>query len=366
MDSTTLMNFSRQINLLLVEDDEHTRTTFAASLSRHFKHIREAANGEIGLEMFTSSHVDIVITDLNMPRMDGLSMIEEMQKSGINPKASYVIITAFSDENRLFKAIELGVHHFVTKPIKTKFLMEKLRDIVRSKASEELFIQNMILDSKTDLLMDIAHHWRQPLNTIGLNAQLVQAHSDNNTLSKEFVKEQVEKIMHHIYMLSDTIDNFRTLHNHHFQSREFSIRESAQKAQELICLYADDKQCCICNIEEDAMISGVPELLTEVFITLYKNAVDFAKTNRIQEVRIETDIKINEDKTTIRVSDNAGGIDNDIIHKIFDPYFTTKYNAQDVGVSLFLAKNYIETHFQGTINASNNKEGADFIIEIPI
>lgn len=366
MDSTTLINFSRQAKILLVEDEEQTRTTFVSALSRHFDHISEAGNGKAGLQHFESSHVDIVMTDLNMPLMDGLSMIEAMQKSGVNPKASYIIITAFSDENRLFKAIELGVNHFVTKPIKTKILIEKLREIIRTKASEEIFIQNMILDSKTDLLMDIAHHWRQPLNTIGLNAQLIEAHSGNDTLSKEFVKEQVAKIMNRVYALSDTIDSFRTLQKHDFTSNEFSIRKSAEKAQELICIYADEDQDCYCDIQGDSLICGVQEILTEIFVTLYKNSIDFSRSNNIQKVRVETDIKTEENAVTIRVSDNSGGINRDIIHKIFDPYFTTKYNAQDVGISLFLVKNNIEQYFRGTITASNNQEGADFIISIPV
>lgn len=117
----------KNLKILYVEDDAMTREEVLFSLSMWIDTIYTAENGQIGLELFYTHTPDLIITDIQMPLMDGLSMVTAIKET--HPKIPVIIMTAFNDTSYLFKSIELGITHYVTKPANLKRLTSKIEEI---------------------------------------------------------------------------------------------------------------------------------------------------------------------------------------------------------------------------------------------
>lgn len=117
----------KNLKILYVEDDAMTREEVLFSLSMWIDTIYTAENGQIGLELFYTHNPDLIITDIQMPLMDGLSMVSTIKET--HPKIPVIIMTAFNDTSYLFKSIELGITHYVTKPANLKRLTSKIEEI---------------------------------------------------------------------------------------------------------------------------------------------------------------------------------------------------------------------------------------------
>jgi len=117
----------KRISILYVEDEEMTRKTFERTLNRMFGKIYGAENGKIGLEIFKNEHIDLVLTDVNMPEMNGLEMSKEIKK--INKRVPIIISSAYNDSNFLMQAIDIGIDHYITKPVDMRKFRAKLEEI---------------------------------------------------------------------------------------------------------------------------------------------------------------------------------------------------------------------------------------------
>ena len=114
--------YLKHLVCLYVEDEDFIRDSFSLMLRRYFKEVIVAKNGKDGLEQFKNNHIDIVISDIRMPIMDGIEMVKHIKE--INPKVYIIFITAFSDTEYLKAAIDLNVEGYLTKPIDRNVLIK--------------------------------------------------------------------------------------------------------------------------------------------------------------------------------------------------------------------------------------------------
>ena len=127
------------------------------------------------------------------------------------------------------------------------------------------------------------------------------------------------------------------------------------------------KECRITlnrEIREDIIIYGYPNEYAQVLLNLFINARDAMSERNVEYPCLKISIGAENGVSVVTVSDNAGGIPEDIIDKIFDPYFTTKGPQQGTGVGLFMSKNIIENNMGGSLSVRNTEEGAEFRIEV--
>ncbi len=117
----------KRMNILYVEDEEMIRKTFERSLSRMFGNIFQAENGKVGLEVFQKEHIDLILTDVNMPEMNGLEMSQAIKN--INNRVPIIISSAYNDSNFLMQAIDIGIDHYITKPVYMRKFRAKLDEI---------------------------------------------------------------------------------------------------------------------------------------------------------------------------------------------------------------------------------------------
>jgi two-component system, cell cycle response regulator len=195
--SETLKSF----DLLYVEDDPAVRDAMTAILSRHFKSIRVAENGQEGIDMFIEQPVPIVVTDIKMPIMDGTEMARYMKE--YDPNVHIIITTAYGESNHFIDAIEAGVDGFLTKPVDKSKLFTKLNSAAKSllalRQQQEMQAKvHMLLNYQKNLLMlctdgEIEYANHKTLSK--LSAISIDHLNELTTMSNHFSVESQEKIL---------------------------------------------------------------------------------------------------------------------------------------------------------------------------
>jgi len=142
----------KDVSVLYVEDDDETREELELVLQNWFKHFYVAENGEEGLRLYKEHRPDIVISDIQMPKMNGLSMSADIKQ--INPNQEVVILSAYNDVEFLFRALELGIKHYITKPVSIERLMDKLLEITAQMQLATEVKRNRKLLEQYKLLVD--------------------------------------------------------------------------------------------------------------------------------------------------------------------------------------------------------------------
>ncbi|WP_083568366.1 response regulator transcription factor [Arcobacter sp. LA11] len=143
----------KDYTILYIEDDEGVRTINSRFLSRMFNELYEAKDGQEGYELYKKYHPDIILTDINMPRLDGISLSKKIRQNDKNTKI--IISTAFSDKNYLLDAIELRLEKYIIKPLTSRNLIPALtkavEDLEKEKDVKIVLSENFYFDNSTSL-----------------------------------------------------------------------------------------------------------------------------------------------------------------------------------------------------------------------
>ena len=249
-------------------------------------------------------------------------------------------------------------------------------DITTQKQQEKMLLQQSRTSAVGEMIGNIAHQWRQPLSIIstastGLKLSLEMS---EELFSKEEVMNTLDKINEHTQHLSKTIDDFRNFFKGDISFRkEFNLKETLLRVEELTADSFNHNFIEVHkNLLDDIYIEGNDNLLIQALINIYNNAIDALKENEQGEKLFFISLEKEKDKTIVKLKDNAGGIDEKIFDKIFEPYFTTKHESMGTGLGLYMTYQIITKQFHGNISVFNekysfkNKElvGAVFRIEL--
>jgi len=238
--------------------------------------------------------------------------------------------------------------------------------VSKNSAQEQMLIQQSRLAAMGEMIGNIAHQWRQPLNALSLILQNLHYAHESGELDKEIIEHSLKKGEKLTENMSKTIDDFRNFFQPNKISQHFNIYESIVSAYELISgSYKNNNITLKILVDKSIEIDGYPNEFAQVLLNILTNAKDALKTNNIQNPCVTITSNIQEDTLSIEVLDNAGGIDESILTKIFAPYFTTKDKDAGTGIGLYMSKMIIENNMGGKIIADNTKDGAIFKIYLP-
>ncbi len=144
-------NKLKDLRVLLVEDEEELSTLLEDAIGEYFYSFSTASNGVEGLEKFERIQPDIVITDINMPYMDGIEMAKKLRST--NPELPIIILSAFSDKDYLLNAIDVQVIKYFIKPFDPEELLEYLEVISDKFESKDISIgENFVFNCNTKSL----------------------------------------------------------------------------------------------------------------------------------------------------------------------------------------------------------------------
>lgn len=255
---------------------------------------------------------------------------------------------------------------------KLNHLNDTLTDKVESALSEarlkdRLFVQQSRLAAMGEMIEQIAHQWRQPLNTLALINQDMYVKHKLGKCDDTCFDESHQNIDHHLQYLSKTIDDFRNFYKTDKSKSLENIGDLAAEAlklSEIFLKFAKIKTTL--NITTTQRVNIAKNEMIQVLMNLIKNAHDAILEQKIKEGAITIDIERSDHGIKISVRDNAGGIAPNVIEKIFDIYFTTKDPEEGSGLGLHMSKYIIEESFGGNIWVENINGGACFIIVLPL
>ena len=216
-----------------------------------------------------------------------------------------------------------------------------------------------------EMLSMIAHQWRQPLATIVSVKNTMEIDIKLGQANDETLLAALEDINTYAQYMSKTIDDFSNFFKPNKKAEAFYLQELIETAL-LMMKNSFDKANIAVQTDYDeceALVSYKNELL-QVFLNILKNAQDALLENHIAKPLVSVSIKNLQETQEIRICDNAGGIDEEILNKIFDPYFSTKEDKNGTGLGLYMSQTIIKEHCQGELIAKNHKNGACFIITL--
>lgn len=250
-------------------------------------------------------------------------------------------------------------------------------DMLRAETSERILAmealrekeQMLVLQSRQaamgEMIGNIAHQWRQPLNTLGLYTQRLGAFYGMPNFNKEFLDDSIAKSMEIIQHMSQTIDDFRNYFSPEKEKADFYVIETIKSTVSLLEGNFHNPMIKIDFVEHDnPVINGYHNEFAQVFLNILNNARDAVIEREIADARVVITICSENNCVVVTVADNAGGIPDEVIKKVFDPYFTTKGPQTGTGIGLFMSKTIIEKNMGGRLTVRNTDIGAEFRIEV--
>jgi len=265
-------------------------------------------------------------------------------------------------------ATDLIVHKKAEEALKK--LNEELENLVAQRTAElREKDQILLLQSRQaamgEMICNIAHQWRQPLNALGLTIQQLVLYYDNGEFNREFLDNKVLQSMELIQHMSKTIDDFRNYFRPDKEKTEFKVNEAIANTVSLIEDSFKNRHIRIEVLaKDDPAIFGYPNEFAQAVLNILNNAGDALTERAIKDPMVTITICSGDNRAVVTIADNAGGIPEEIIAKIFDPYFTTKGPQHGTGVGLFMSKAIIEKNMGGKLAARNIANGAEFRIEV--
>jgi signal transduction histidine kinase len=245
-------------------------------------------------------------------------------------------------------------------------LEDKIEDEITQKLEQEqILIQQSKLASMGEMIGNIAHQWRQPLAEISAIHMNMKVRYDFEEFNKEYLNKKIKEANKLTSYMSQTISDFQNFFNPQGRRELFSINKACEDAFFIVessLKYHNIKTTF--EVLKDNEIYGFKNEYSQVILNILSNAKDIFLERKVANPYIKIEIKDGDKFVIVKISDNGGGIEEGILNKIFEPYFTTRHKTQGTGIGLYMSKNIIERNMKGFINVRNEKYGSCFTIKV--
>ena len=294
--------------------------------------------------------------------------------------AILLLLIVFIYRTRTLK--KLNTKLSITVEDKTQKLNEinkNLESLVEKKSQELLQKENILnhqskMAAMGEMIENIAHQWRQPLSVISTVATGAKLKKELGLLNDDEFYETMNIINNSSQHLSNTIDDFRNFFNNDKEVVLFDITIPIEKVLYLISTKLKNRNITVIKNCKEIFVTGLENEFIQVILNIMNNAMDAFENKNNDNKFILIDAYNNDKDVIIKIKDNAGGIEKNIIDRVFEPYFTTKHKSQGTGIGLYMSLEIIKKHMNGNLIVSNEEftyedilcSGAQFTIELPV
>jgi len=273
------------------------------------------------------------------------------------------VLRDITDRKKLEKeAVETALY---LKNLNTS-LEKKVQEAVKEiKDKERALYQQSRLAQMGEMMSMIAHQWRQPLSAITATSAGLNLKAQLNKADKELIERTTNNISEYAQHLSQTIDDFRDFFKPTKGKKSVNLDELLTSVLSIAEVSLKNRNIKIIeDLNTSEFFESYPNELKQVILNLIKNAEDVLVEKNIKEPFIKISTCQEGSKHILKISDNGGGIPEDIIGKIFDPYFSTKTDKNGTGLGLYMSRTIIQDHCKGSLEVENSADGALFTITI--
>ncbi|MCG6552714.1 MAG: response regulator [Candidatus Magnetominusculus sp. LBB02] len=441
-----MLNEGKEKSKILLVEDSMTQATLLKRLLQSYNYdVVMADNGLNGSIIAKEIMPSLIISDVNMPVMNGYEMCKLIKKSEEMSNIPVILLTELSSSDDIIYGLECGADNFIIKPYTEKSLISRidyllatsrirksdgagmgielslgsktyminsekrqilnllvstyektidqnrqlkekeqelialnavlekrvLEETARRMEKEQLLVQQSKMAEMGGMINAIAHQWKQPLNVISAMAQDLDDAFDYGQMDKEYLVSVRDTILKQVEFMTRTVDDFCGFLRPSKDKITFDIKKSIEEIVMMFSPYfrKSDISLNVILIEENVSAIGYPNEFKQVILNLINNAKDAieltrGKTGHPADGRIDIGVTKEGGHLRVFVADNGGGIAEDIIDRIFEPYFTTKELHKSMGIGLYMSRTIIENHMGWRLTAANAGDGAEFVIEI--
>ena len=396
----------KKTKILAVDDDPVIRGLIKSIFLNSKFDVNEADSGEMALEILPDIMPDIILLDIIMSGMDGFEVLKSIRS---NEKLKYIRIILLSSKNNIderLKGYDLGTDDYMTKPFVGNELLAKVNVFAKLKHSEERnlsltelvnseikkrmekekYIQDQKrLISMSDMIISIAHYWRQPLNALGITVQDIYDAYTHNELTEDYLKESVDQSMRHIAFMSSIIDSFQSIIDAKNDNVSETVHIPALLREALVSikdmLDLSDVKCTINGLDYlkyadistiDLIVetehAALKQIITKIVITinhLIQNYQEMCVDNKFHGL-IKIKLYTTVEKIIIQVQGNGVQLNDNEISHFFNPYYALRENRFDnKSLGLFFTKMLVEQHCNGKLFIKKENDVSIFQLEIP-
>lgn len=350
---------------------------YLAALEEFFEHHKEKALYDVsnlGKQLVLARHGPDILLEVHAKAL--VQMVEkkdpatisrivvnasEVLLSGIMAYAMnyYSYLDLLDNERAKLEAVKVQLE---TQAKSLEAANRRLQEVDRDR--EHILMQQSRFAAMGEMLVNISHQWRQPLNVLGLIMQDLSRSYERRTLTKESLDNTVTRGRQLIAHMSETIDDFRNYLNPQKLKMRFDVEEVIRKAASMVGEGLKGIELQVRQMSEEPMvIHGYRNEYNHAVMNILINARDAFREKGVLSPRIIVTLAWEGERSVVTIADNAGGIADDVISRIFEPYFTTKA-PEGTGIGLFMCKTIIEKSMNGSLTVRNTDVGAEFRIEV--
>jgi len=248
-------------------------------------------------------------------------------------------------------------------------------EIEKNRDKDQKMLQQSRMAQMGEMISMIAHQWRQPLGAIASTSidlrmkMMLDSYDlddkEQQNKCKEYLNGQLVNIEEYVQNLTQTIDDFRNFYKPDKRQKSQTVNEPVKKSLNIIKATIDANGIKIIeSYKSETKLLMFDSELMQVFLNILKNAQDNFKEKGTSQARITIETIDIKNGVKVEICDNGGGIDESIMEKIFDPYFSTKSEKNGTGLGLYMSKTIIQEHHNGKLSVENRDGGVCFIIEL--
>lgn len=250
-----------------------------------------------------------------------------------------------------------------------KNLESKVEEEIKKRYDQEqMLIQQSKLAGMGEMLGNIAHQWRQPLNALNLVVANIKLAHDRGKIDDVFIRNTMEKSNRLIQKMSSTIEDFSNFFKPDKTKKVFLLHEVVDEALSLLEGVVKHNNIVIEeeDVDKEIYVEGFRNEFSQVVLNIINNAKDVLVDNHIADPVVNIAVKGKDGTAVMVIEDNGGGIPENIMDRVFEPYFTTKEEGKGTGIGLYMSKMIVEENMKGRIFVENGEHGARFIITLPL
>jgi len=279
-----------------------------------------------------------------------------------------------SRENLKKKIVSLGINILIVALIffiLSYMISKRIEQIFKNYRiniadSQQLLIQKSKMAAMGEMIGNITHQWRQPLSQISGLFHDIESAYEYRELDKKYLSGRVDEANDLLEYMSETMEEFKHFFNPDTEVEIFTLTEGIEKALKMIrASFKAHNIIIVMHVDSDVHIEGLLNAFSQVILNILSNAKEIALLRAVQEPVIEIKSKVDTGYVYLSIQDNCGGIEAEILDKIFEPYVTSKY-TYGTGIGLYMSKLIIENKMHGKIYVRNNAQGAVFTLKLRI
>ena len=364
--------------ILIVDDNEVNLDILVSILSDY--DVIPTTSGTLAFEILkVEKNIDLVLLDVLMPDMNGFDVCRYLKNDEKTKHIPVMFITAKHGINDIQKGFDVGAIDYITKPFNTLELLSRVnthlqlksyqedlekkvtQEIKKNKIQEQISFQNSKQAEIGELLMHIAHQWKQPLSELGSINLLNTLYISNDEINKSDLKTNFERTSMILDFMSKTVETFQDFYKPDKKNTFFDIYSSIERAINIIDATFDYEDIdVVVNQNTNPKIYANQNEYAQVILSILNNAKDVFLLRNIKKKVITITLDLCNEKSVVTIEDTAGGIQLENIEDIFLPYVSEK---SSMGIGLYMSQNIMEKNL-GSLEVENTNKGAKFTITL--